>query len=441
MNKKTLLTSLILPVGLIPNLTVFSCSQNSSTENKSEADLLKDHLKELKWQVKENVNLNQVASSSIQTEADLLTYFDLKNKNENKYFYKFRFAKPDVNDVSKLQVEYQVILKSAPNAIKQSYRAILSGFRLPNAISSELEQIAQKATFDLANKQRLATEVQADEIKWNQKQNYPNVEVTFTNLKANNVQGRLGFDVTFIKDKIEYTMTVTPNSLQAIGGFQMAEINLDQDPTQFLKLPPDAKSFKGKLKKIVGKPTVIDNKKFTTMVDQYFTWDKFIEEMVYQLRFMMWQQYSDNFSEIDYYIYNEERERNVVVEAQGIIKEDVTINHRVLNWDDLGEANGVKTTSYKSGEVVKITFRSRWDNNSTSSRPPWRPMSPASAGYKASFATPPDLIPTTKQPMFLSTMTKWYVYWNTDQQKIYNHNTMNLRGPLLTLWYTYREWK
>lgn len=84
MNKKILLTSLILPVGLIPNLTVLSCPQNSSTENKSETDLLKDHLKELKWQVKENVDLSQVASSSIKTEDDLLTYFDLKNKNENK---------------------------------------------------------------------------------------------------------------------------------------------------------------------------------------------------------------------------------------------------------------------------------------------------------------------------------------------------------------------
>ena len=54
-----MLTSLIFPVGLITNLTVLSCYQNSSTKNKSEADLLKDHLKELKWQVKENVNLNK----------------------------------------------------------------------------------------------------------------------------------------------------------------------------------------------------------------------------------------------------------------------------------------------------------------------------------------------------------------------------------------------
>ena len=442
MNKKIFQWALILPASALPALSVFSCTDNAATENKSEIDLLKDHLKELKWQQKEGVNLDQIASSTIKTEADLLTYFDLVNKNETKYSYQFRSVQPGADDVGKLKVEYQVILLAAPNSVRQTYRTTLTGFRSPSAISAELEQIGQKATFDVANKKRLATTVQASEIKWNESQTNADVKVKFSNLKGNNVQGRLGFDVTFTKNEVNYTMSINSNSLQAIGGFEMVEINLDQDKTQFLQLPPDAKSFKGKLEKIVGKPKVISNPEYTKMVREYFDWDKFILEMIYQLRFMLWQQYSDNFSEIDYYIYNEERERGVVVEAQGIIKDDVTINHRVLNWDDLGGPGGpigVKTTSYKSGEVVKITFRSRWDNDV--SWIPWKPVSPASTGYKASFATPPDLIPTTMQPMFLSGITSWYVHWNTDRQSVYNQNAMNLRGPLLTLWYTYKEWK
>ena len=165
MNKKIFQWALVLPASALPALSVLSCTDNATTENKSEVDLLKDHLKELKWQQKEGVNLDQIASSTIKTEADLLTYFDLVNKNETKYSYQFRSVQPEADDVGKLKVEYQVILLAAPNSVRQTYRATLTGFRSPSAISAELEQIGQKATFDVANKERLATTVQANEIK------------------------------------------------------------------------------------------------------------------------------------------------------------------------------------------------------------------------------------------------------------------------------------
>ena len=401
---------------------------------------LKNHIKKLNWKVKDQININQILADSIKKESDLLKIADLENKDEQKYLYEFRSI--NVINETDLNINYKVKLIDAPNAVSATFIDTIEGFKSYNPVLDELKQIAKQATFSVNDKKRLASLVKAEEINWIEQKDHPDVTIKFEQLIVQDWKGFLGFKIVFSKEKTNFVLTINPDDAKAIKGFQTIQVGkLDTMASPNINLPEGAVSYKGRLEIKPDFPPVIEHKKFKQMID-WMTWEDFVKEMLYQVRFILYQQYSDNFSEIDYYIYNEERERGVVVEAQGIIRDDVTINHRVLNWDDLGDPGGpigVKTTSYKSGEVVKITFRSRWDNDV--SWIPWKPVSPASTGYKASFATPPDLIPKTMQPMFLSGITSWYVHWNTDRQSVYNQNAMNLRGPLLTLWYTYKEWK
>ena len=84
--------------------------------------------------------------------------------------------------------------------------------------------------------------------------------------------------------------------------------------------------------------------------------------MLYQARFILWQQYSDNFSEIDYYTVVDEKHKKLTVEAVGIVKTAMTVDHYLQGIDNLnsGTSNdAIKTVTYQKGDVVKINFRSR----------------------------------------------------------------------------------
>lgn len=396
---------------------------------------LANHIQQLKLEQKKNVNLSEVDVSLIQDEASLLNLFELVGKN-NEYQYEMVSLEPDVENGS-LLVEYKVLLIANPEKVFDSFKTTLTGFKI-NYVE-QLKKLAAISTFDVASRIHKASEVKTTEIQWNQQNEYQDVKVEFFNLKADDDSGFLGFDAKFSYKNDEYQWTIDPNHHQSLKGFFN---KLETIPNSIIKLPSGAKSFKGKLDQLTPIPPVINKNEYKAKVGA-MTWEDVVKEMMYQVRFMLYQQYSDNFSEIDYYAYDEVKEEKVTIEAQGVIKNDFTVNHYVTGWDDLENGGGpggrYNTQTYKAGDIVKITFRSRWDPNITIGLPGWKPISADGVAYK-SFVTPPDKIRYTLKKMFPATINKWYVHWYVNSKAIYIQNQMNLHAPILSLWYVYKPW-
>lgn len=84
----------------------------------------------------------------------------------------------------------------------------------------------------------------------------------------------------------------------------------------------NSESYKGKL--INTKLDLIEpigENSYQQRMGEKFTWEKFKKELMYQVRFALYQQFSDNFSEINYYIKNDVENRSVTAVAEGIIKD------------------------------------------------------------------------------------------------------------------------
>ena len=94
---------------------------------------------------------------------------------------------------------------------------------LPQAI--DLEQIANEATFDVANKANIKpSEVQNNQLEWKQATNYQNINFQVLDLIANDITGKLGFKVQFSqKDLInnQKQLLVQPDQNRAISGFKV----------------------------------------------------------------------------------------------------------------------------------------------------------------------------------------------------------------------------
>lgn len=95
----------------------------------------------------------------------------------------------------------------------------LEGFKTTTEL---LEEIVLSAKFDVENKDKLiASQVQSNQIKWKQASEELNkgVIATYSNLTHDDINGRLGFKVTFTKGNISKEHTINIGDLQAISGF------------------------------------------------------------------------------------------------------------------------------------------------------------------------------------------------------------------------------
>ena len=86
----------------------------------------------------------------------------------------------------------------------------------------DLKSIADEATFDVTNKQQLASQVTPEQLVWNQKDQYPDVGFNVNDLIPDDQNGKLGYNVTFYQKTIlnnSETINVTTNDSKAITGF------------------------------------------------------------------------------------------------------------------------------------------------------------------------------------------------------------------------------
>ena len=89
-------------------------------------------------------------------------------------------------------------------------------------IQAHLQQLANQATFDVANKTNLfASQVSAQQINWNEAQ--ANSEITFKafNLIFDDAAGKLGFSALFAYKNINQFIKIDPKSSRAISGFKI----------------------------------------------------------------------------------------------------------------------------------------------------------------------------------------------------------------------------
>ncbi len=96
---------------------------------------------------------------------------------------------------------------------------------------------------------------------------------------------------------------------------------LDRQDNNKLTTPNGATSYKGKLERFLISDIEYDYKVNFENTIANMSWETYKQDMMYMVRFQMYQFFSDNFSEINYYIANEKRNSQAHAIAEGIIKE------------------------------------------------------------------------------------------------------------------------
>ncbi|MBD5423305.1 MAG: hypothetical protein HDR43_02310 [Mycoplasma sp.] len=156
-----------------------------------------------------------------------------------------------------------------------------------------------------------------------------------------------------LKKNILYTINDFKQDNSLIG-------ELDSKPIELLKTPDGAVSYKGELERFlisdIESCSINQWKKY--LVD--FTWDQWKIELMYQVRFALYQMFSENFIEVNYYV-KEENSGNVSFTAEGVIKEDAP-NTVYYFQTYFKNPNGIKNPNYdlirrsnlKKGDIVKV---------------------------------------------------------------------------------------
>ena len=171
---------------------------------------------------------------------------DLIIANKDKIFKGTTTLLKDVNqigsinlilnkDQQSIQLSFQLNPQSfieangLPNVKPRIFKTLITGFQTSSQppvdtdleqIKKELEQIVATASFDVTNKNRLASLVLDSEIIWNQQANYGDVIFMINQISPDDQKGILGFKVTFSKSGIFKTIDIETNDSRAISGFE-----------------------------------------------------------------------------------------------------------------------------------------------------------------------------------------------------------------------------
>ena len=107
MSKKLILISTSSLLAVSPLIATISCNNKSSSSN----NLLSEAVSSFAITLKSGQNVSGVLASSIQTEQQLLQYFELGGKI-NGVTYTFKSSTPKTDDSTKLDVIYTISYQS-----------------------------------------------------------------------------------------------------------------------------------------------------------------------------------------------------------------------------------------------------------------------------------------------------------------------------------------
>ena len=120
MSKKLILISTSSLLAVSPLIATISCNNKSSSSN----NLLSEAVSSFAITLKSGQNVSEVLASSIQTEQQLLQYFDLGGKKDG-VTYTFKTSTPQTNDSTKLDVVYEIEYQGQ----KENKTITLEGFK------------------------------------------------------------------------------------------------------------------------------------------------------------------------------------------------------------------------------------------------------------------------------------------------------------------------
>lgn len=194
--------------------------------------------------------------------------------------------------------------------------------------------------------------------------------------------------------KVEKTIYTFKEPIETISG-------LDKEPIKVLNTPSNAESYKGKLERFRMQDIKISSENNYIDLNRNMTWNDFKKEMMYQVRFALYQMFSDNFSEINYYTHNERENRSLTATGVGIIKEKR--NDVSYYFQYLGSEHQQKTNVETGDRIeISITYSSNGEND-------WKPtMVSTSEGIinlgdlNWSFKNNCDNLNDPKDPLYLN---------------------------------------
>lgn len=343
----------------------------------------------------ENTDLSQILASEINNENAFKKYFD-DEQQWSGYLYNFISAKVDNKDISKLIVEYKITSETNQTLTKNKV-FIFSGFKNPNVSPPTIDQIKEK------NKkivQKILNLLRIEKIKNNDDISARDFLLNYT---TKNFESYFKLnkddilDLNLTQEKIDFPATPSanriPNELNSIlftfkvsvgkgetyqeskisikvDGFKSLLSDIDKNPSNSISPPPNAKSYKGFLEPVIFHSLGEDA--YKDRIYKKFTFEQLKMELMYQLRFWMYQMFSDNFSEIDYWIEQGNMPGDkIIAKIEGIVKSDV---ENVEYWaQQLGNIKK-STDSLKTGDKITITLDVLDSQN-------WRPKGSGVFGF------------------------------------------------------------
>ncbi|MBR3832329.1 MAG: hypothetical protein IKJ72_01720 [Mycoplasmataceae bacterium] len=148
--------------------------------------------------------------------------------------------------------------------------------------------------------------------------------------------------------KVEKIIDTFKEPIETISG-------LDKEEIKDLITPQGATSYKGKLERFRMQDIKISSENNYIDLNRNMTWNDFKKEMMYQVRFALYQMFSDNFNEINYYTHNERENRSLTATAVGIIKEKR--NDVLFYFQYLGSNSEHKQkTNVETGDKIEISI-------------------------------------------------------------------------------------
>lgn len=127
---------------------------------------------------------------------------------------------------------------------------------------------------------------------------------------------------------------------------------LDKQPSVNLTTPTGATPYKGQLEKfLLSDIKLTSRNQYSTNLNK-LSWDMYKQDLMYLARFELYQMFSDNFSEINYYGTNENNGTSFTAVAEGIIKDNKTENNYYFqSSESYTEKSNVAVST---GDKIKI---------------------------------------------------------------------------------------
>ena len=243
LNKKILILSLSTVMAMSPLTVIAACatSDEGSKEENKEPTILRAN----QFQA-QSLGLNQPILSSLSTInsqwiiTNKMKIFkgttDLLTKAEQVLDLNPKIVNQD-------QISVKFKLASGAYVTQNNQDNSQFSFTITDFVNDEpqpeptkpidLKSIADEATFDVTNKQQLASQVTPEQLVWNQKDQYPDVGFNVNNLIPDDQNGKLGYNVTFYQKTISnntQTINIIGQDSKAINSFkQISTTPNDQD--------------------------------------------------------------------------------------------------------------------------------------------------------------------------------------------------------------------